>query len=143
MTTSDNTGPELDELEAAAAAERKAAVERGGKRWAIGIVVAIVAVVGFLVTRNVHTTPTGHELSNDAKRACQEQFIPDRLKAPATAKYSGVTVSMPNARSYGDEYTVTGSVDSENSFSALVRSTFTCVVHSSGDQWVLVSATVS
>ena len=71
---------------------------------------------------------------NDAVRVCQDKFIPEKLKAPATAKFSNVT-AVGSAVSY----TVTGSVDWENGFGALIRSTFTCSVHSSGNQWVLDS----
>lgn len=131
--------PELDELEQAAADEHKAALERGGNRWAIGIVAALAAVVGLCMWNGSKPhKATDDETRNDAKRACQERFIPDRLKAPATAKYADVTVSVA-----AEEYTVAGSVDSQNSFGALVRSSFTCVIHSSGDQWTLDSASVS
>jgi hypothetical protein len=75
---------------------------------------------------------------DDAKRVCQEEFIADRLKAPASADYSDVEVSAS-----GDVYEVTGKVDSQNSFGAKVRSSFRCVVRDAGDEWRLVSASVS
>lgn len=129
----------MDELEQAAAAEHAAEVERGGKRWAIGIVAAVVAVVALCVWRtNSKSEPTSEDLRADAKRACQEDFIPKRLKAPATAEFSSVVVT-----SDGGSYKVAGSVDSQNSFGAQIRSSFTCVMHSTGDTWVLDSATVS
>ena len=128
----------LDELEQAAADEHAAEVERSGKRWAIGVGAAIVIIVALCVWRSSNSEPSSEELRDDAKRACQEDFIPKRLKAPATAEYSGVTVT-----STGEGYTVKGSVDSQNSFGAQVRSSFTCVMHSSGDSWVLDSASVS
>lgn len=107
--------------------------------WAYGIVLALVAIVGICVARtNTKHEPTSEDKQADAKRACQEKFIPDQLKAPATAKYSGVTVS-----GLGGTYTVTGAVDSQNAFGALVRATFTCSVHLDGEQWILDSATVN
>lgn len=107
--------------------------------WAYVIAVAVVAVIGICVARtNTKTEPTSEDKQADAKRACQEKFIPDRLKAPATAKYSGVTVSGA-----AGQYTVAGAVDSQNSFGALVRSSFTCSVHLDGDQWILDSAAVN
>lgn len=112
--------------------------ERRVKRWTAGIVAAVIAVVLLLVWRSSDSTPNAEELRDDAKRACQEDFIPKRLKAPATAEFSGVTVVTA-----GEAYTVRGSVDSENSFGAKVRSPFTCVMHTSGEQWVLESANVS
>lgn len=111
-------------------------IERSGKRWAAGIIIAVIAVVALLVWRSNQPDPDA-DLSGDAKRACQEDFIPKRLKAPATAEFSDVTVATA-----GETYTVTGSVDSQNSFGAQIRSSFTCVMHSSGDRWVLDSANV-
>jgi hypothetical protein len=119
--------------------EEQAAIERGGKRWAIGIGIFIVAVVALCTLgANRKHEPTSEEVSADAKRACQEKFIPDRLKAPSTAEYSNVTVTNSL-----ETYTVTGSVDAENSFGAPIRSNFICIMHSTGDQWVLDSASVN
>jgi hypothetical protein len=108
--------------------------------WAWVTVLATVAVVALCVARtgNSKTEPTSEDKQADAKRACQEKFIPARLKAPATAKYSGVTVS-----GFSGSYEVAGSVDSQNSFGALVRSSFTCSVRLDGDQWVLEAAAVN
>lgn len=119
-------------------AEEQAAIERGGKRWAIGICLALVAAAVFIATRNVHATPTPEELKADAARACEKTFIPDRLKAPSTAQYTNVRTTES-----GGAYTVMGYVDAQNSFGAQIRSSFTCIVHSSGDQWVLDSASVN
>lgn len=119
-------------------AEEKAAIERGGKRWAIAFGLIVVAAVAFIATRNVNHEATPAEKKADAQRACQEKFIPARLKAPSTAKYSAVTVT----ESAGN-YTVMGSVDAENSFGAPIRSSFVCTMHSTGDQWVLDSAGVN
>lgn len=77
------------------------------------------------------------DLSGDAIRVCEEEFVPKRLKAPATAEFSGASVSGT-----GDVFVVTGHVDSENSFGAKIRSRYTCTVRSSGDQWRLQSASV-
>lgn len=61
--------------------------------------------------------------------ACEEA-VKQRLKAPATAKFSHVTTSP-----VGYAYQVKGDVDAENGFSALVRSKFTCAVHHDADGW--------
>lgn len=70
--------------------------------------------------------------SYEAKAMC-EKFVEDRLKAPSTADYSGET-----ATESGGTWTVTGRVDSENSFGAKIRSSFTCKMTVSGDTWRLV-----
>ncbi|GAA2696594.1 hypothetical protein [Actinoplanes palleronii] len=108
-------------------------------RWAIGIVVAVVLVVGVCVARmNSNSKPSAADEQRDAQRVCEGQFVPARLKAPATAKFSGVSVYEA-----GGAYRVTGSVDSQNGFGALVRSAFSCTVHASGDRWVLDRAEVT
>jgi len=112
-------------------------IERSGKRWAAGVIAAIIAIAILLVWLS-DDSDSAADLGGDAKRACQEDFIPTRLKAPATAEFSGVTVATA-----GETYTVTGSVDSQNSFGAQIRSSFTCVMHTSGDRWVLEAANVN
>lgn len=69
----------------------------------------------------------------DAEIMCEE-FIGRRLKAPATAKYSHTQTLKDGAR-----YTVSGHVDAENSFGAMVRTDYTCVVADQGNgKWSLV-----
>lgn len=97
---------------------------------------AAVVLVVSLVGKGTDDAPA--DPSGDAKRVCVEEFVPKRLKAPSTAKFSGVTVT-----SDGDVYTVAGSVDAQNTFGAMIRSSFTCVVRDADTQWVLQSATVS
>lgn len=119
------------------AEKQRAEIERSGKRWA-GVIVALVVGFAIFATTRVGHEATPEEERGDAQRACQETFVPARLKAPATADYSAVSATGGSGR-----YTVTGSVDSQNSFGALVRSSFTCSVHLSGDQWILDSASVT
>jgi hypothetical protein len=114
------------------------ATERRVKIWTAGIIATVVAVVALLVWRSSSREPTAEELRDDAKRACQEDFIPKRLKAPADAEFSGVTAVLDAAGSYRVE----GTVDSPNSFGAQARATFSCAMHRSGDNWVLESAEV-
>lgn len=77
--------------------------------------------------------PSWEELRWDAERVCKEDFIARRLKAPATAEYDLTTTGGPTT------YTVSGTVDAENSFGAMLRSEVTCVVADEGDRWRLVS----
>lgn len=74
-----------------------------------------------------------------AKVMC-EKFIKDQLKAPSTADFSSIFDTTISGS--GDDYTVVGTVDAENSFGALLRSNYTCEVHDDGDdKWSLVSLT--
>lgn len=78
---------------------------------------------------------TSEDAQYDAERVCKEQFIAKRLKAPSTADYDLTVSGGP------DTYVVSGTVDSENSFGAKLRSNVTCEVTIVGDQWRLDSLT--
>ena len=69
-----------------------------------------------------------------AQVAC-EDFVKDRLKSPGTADFSDT-----EREGSGRTWTVRGSVDSQNSFGAVVRNTYTCKVHATdtkGETWKL------
>lgn len=63
-----------------------------------------------------------------------EQFVERRLKSPSTAEFSQET-----QRKSGAGWTVTGAVDSQNSFGAMVRNRFRCTVtpRADGEAWDL------
>jgi hypothetical protein len=61
--------------------------------------------------------------TNDAALVMAEDFVKDRLKAPATARFPGWTEDQPVVTGYGNcKYEVNGWVDSQNGFGALLRS---------------------
>lgn len=64
-----------------------------------------------------------------AQVAC-EKAVSDQLKSPASATFSNWT----RTNNYNDTFTVTGSVDSQNSFGAMLRSQFSCTVRDNGNQ---------
>lgn len=66
----------------------------------------------------------------EVRRQC-ETWVEDQLKAPATADFTDGSVTADGASSW----TVTGAVDAENSFGALVRSDWTCDIRLEGDTW--------
>lgn len=66
----------------------------------------------------------------DAQVACKDA-VKDRLKAPATAKFSNVDHTSAGA----EAWTVTGDVDSENSFGANIRTSWKCEIRIDGSQW--------
>ena len=75
----------------------------------------------------------------EAKSMC-ETFVKRQLKAPATAKFSDESAAKVSAT----EYTSGGSVDSENSFGALLRSTYVCdmTYDASKQEWTAKSVSV-
>lgn len=103
--------------------------------WKLGsipVVFGVVLLVFALLPSPGQSTsdPTG----TDAANVCQ-QIVKDRLKAPATAEFSGVGYSGSSPR-----WTVTGAVDAENSFGAKLRMNWTCVIRLDGG-WQLESLT--
>ncbi len=72
-----------------------------------------------------------------------QDFIESRLKCPRTAKwpwisYKKVTVHLGNGR-----YQISSYLDAQNSFGALVRTHFICVVqHTGGSDWRLINLTM-
>lgn len=69
-----------------------------------------------------------------ARDVCQ-QFVEKRLKSPGSADFSSESAT----ENPDGSWTVTGDVDSDNSFGASIRNSYRCTVrHTSGDNWTLV-----
>ena len=64
-----------------------------------------------------------------------QQFVEDRLKAPASADFP--TTSQADIRHLGGgRYQVVSYVDSQNAFGAMIRNHYTCELHTDdGDRW--------
>lgn len=107
---------------------------------AVVLVVVVLVLLGALFGSDDEEGASGEDLRFGAFDVCQ-QFVEERLRAPATAEYPNFfeddgEVVVTNS---GDTYTVRSSVDSENGFGALLTTPFTCVVrHTSGDVFRLV-----
>lgn len=88
----------------------------------VGCLVAIVVVVIVAIVSAVGAISNGAGSSNkdDLAVATCQGLVEDELKAPATASYPEVPTLS------GD--TISGSVDSQNSFGANIRSNFHCTV---------------
>ena len=65
--------------------------------------------------------------SYEAIRYCEDK-VETMLKAPASAEFSSTSTAA-------NPFTVTGTVDSENSFGAILRANFQCTVTISGDSF--------
>jgi hypothetical protein len=66
----------------------------------------------------------------EAEKQC-ERFIEDRLKAPASAEFDLATTGGPVS------FTSVGTVDSQNSFGAMIRNDVSCTLHLTGETWYL------
>jgi hypothetical protein len=65
-----------------------------------------------------------------------EQFVRSRLKAPSTAKFCGFSEANVMTLA-GNSYQVTGWVDAQNGFGAMLRTNFACKLHAAGTTWYL------
>lgn len=92
-------------------------------RWFVSgtvVVVVLLAFAGCIATNAKEGDSTDRDM-REAISQCEARI--DRLiKAPATASYSS------SASTSSGDWTVTGTVDSENSFGASIRSNFQCTV---------------
>lgn len=84
-------------------------------------VIIIVAIYAF--------TPKDSSRSDGylAELAC-EDAVKNQLRSPSTAKFDS------SHSGSGPSFSVTGSVDAENGFGAMVRAYYTCSVTVSGDE---------
>lgn len=104
--------------------------------WTV-LVIVILAGVGWC---SVATKSNMDQADQDgsaygAKSACRD-FVKARLKSPGSANFSSETPTMDVSGSW----TVTGIVDSENSFGASVRNGYRCSTSTTGDDnWTVDS----
>lgn len=99
-------------------------------RWPLGIAAFLILIgVGSALDR-------GPDMDGaSAAEACKELVL-GRLKAPATAEFSNLATSGSGIR-----WTVTGSVDAENSFGAKLRMGWSCTVRAQNGEWQLEALT--
>jgi hypothetical protein len=89
-------------------------------RWAIAAVIGLIVILGVVsCVASCFKRDPHHDLESIAQ--CEAR-ISKLLKAPATANFDSSTTTD------GTGWTVTGTVDSENSFGANVRSDYQCTV---------------
>lgn len=106
------------------------------KAW-IGLPVVALTVAGCTGYSSGGGGSSVDEQQYEAFQACQH-FVNERLKAPSTAKYRDwFGDQKPTATGSGNgPFTIISTVDSQNSFGAELRSSFTCTVtRTAGDVW--------
>lgn len=82
--------------------------------------------------------PEKDEADEWGAQAVCEEFVKDRLKSPSTADFS----EEERLQMTDTVFVVTGAVDSENSFGAMIRNDFTCKVRYTGNEnWHLAKLT--
>ena len=91
-----------------------------------GLLIFIPLIFIIIAVSNSDGDSSSNSGQYEAIAQCEAR-IENLLKAPATADFE------TSASGSGSTWTVTGSVDAENSFGALIRSTFQCTVVLQGD----------
>ena len=117
-------------------------VERARYLWATSTVVRVaVVLVGLLVAgliygagRSAYEAVT---VKGDVRESCEE-YVSSSLRSPGSAEFL-----EPEIEARGEfGYDVTGEVDAENGFGALLRLDYTCQVNKVGDSWLLIDLQV-
>ncbi|WP_340382292.1 hypothetical protein U5640_36305 [Streptomyces sp. SS7] len=116
------------------------------KQVAIGcvIILALIAgVIGIAVAMMDSSNGGDGKPGDHAAAIICEDFVKQRLKSPSTADFPGVTdADYAKTTTLSDtkpwKYKVTGVVDSQNGFGAIVRSAYVCTVSTKdNDTWTL------
>lgn len=105
---------------------------RGG--WiGAAVVVLVIVVIGALSGGNGGSDGPDTGDKYGAQDVCK-QFVKKRLKSPGSADFSETSTTGS-----GQLWTVSGAVDSQNTFGGLVRNNYVCKVrHTAGENWRLV-----
>jgi hypothetical protein len=97
-----------------------------GIAWTVAVIVGL-SIIGSMLPKSDHAD------AYSAQRMCEEHFVKDQLLSPSSAKFS--PDSETNTVSLGENrWTVTGYVDSQNAFGAMLRNRYSCTVRYLGDE---------
>lgn len=108
--------------------------ESKGINWTA---IAAIALIGFCAlgvffSSDSDSSGNGSEDRTGYARVACEDYVKDHLMSPSSADFSGQSES-----NVGDEWTASGSVDSENSFGASIRNNYTCTMTDNGDSFTI------
>ncbi len=119
---------------------------RAWPAWVIGLIglvsTSLVVGLGLLFAARSDTDPPASTTKltlSSAAAGCQEKVLP-QLKAPGTAKFGGEEYSTTNTTV---PVRVSGWVDAENSFGALVRNRYSCLATPTDHGWSISDVTFS
>lgn len=110
----------------------------------VGLIILLILAIpiGFCV--NQCFPPSGSEKSFETGPdeietfVMSQSFVKKFLKSPSTAEFPQLIKSVTTVSHNGIEWTVNSYVDVQNSFGAMIRSQYTCVLEYSGeDKWTL------
>lgn len=102
------------------------------------VMIGVLALGGYaLANCGGNDEPSETLMQIQAEDQCKD-WVKDKLKAPATADFSGERISGT-----AGDYTIVGNVDSQNSFGANVRSTWMCTIKRDSTGTYIGEATVN
>jgi hypothetical protein len=108
-------------------------------------IVCLGACTVFIGSRQADPAAQAAQRERDEKiSVCSaaREFVRQRLKAPATAKFASC-VEAGVAKLPSGDYTVMAWVDSQNNFGAMIRTRYLATLRPIGDKWQLVNLTTS
>lgn len=120
----------------------------------LGVLILIGIIVGVLSPQTPSTnnstaassTPDDTQLMIEACDYAQDA-VKERLKAPSTAKFPSCGFDMDKytikTNKNRTEFFVTGYVDAQNSFGAMLRENFGVILKRDGEHWTVVKAAIS
>jgi hypothetical protein len=103
-------------------------------RWLkVVVILALLSLIGGLMQQTNPPRPTSRADDGfDGWSACT-RAVAERLKAPSTARFHGPTASWHD-QAKGTGW-IRGQVDAQNSFGAMLRSTFECGLQRNDGYW--------
>ena len=104
-----------------------------------GCIGCLVIVIIIFIIGAIFSSCTGEEGSKAQASIMAEKFVAESLKSPGSAKFQ--PPADQNIKYLGEgRYSIRAWVDSQNSFGALVRTHYGCIVKYDGDhRWTLES----
>lgn len=108
------------------------------------VIIAIIAAILMLVTcSGGSSSKSSNDWNTESWAKSYAQIIvKDNLKAPSTAKFCNTAREMTAKNLGGAKWRVTGWVDAENSFGAMIRSDFEVVLELSSNGATRISCTI-
>lgn len=93
----------------------------------VGTFLVILIAVIVIIATDVFFTPSEEKFDENNIKFIVKTEVEKKLKAPSTAEFSNLEVKINN-----DTWTITGYVDSQNSFGAMIRNSFTVTIRDEG-----------
>lgn len=107
------------------------------------IVLIIIITIGYCTrdkkeetanSKNSNTTELQERENGFLAYTYAEKFVKEKLKAPSTAKFPDDFERYKHVKYIGDnKYQIISWVDSQNSFGAMLRTKFSCIIKIEGD----------